>query len=133
MHQLSRHSRTLSQRASVAISCGAVADISNDLEPFDFNQYLTNGSDGVFYINVVGDSMEAEIYQGDLLVVNRNLQAQGGDKVLASVNGSFTVKILCRRPKLRLVAANAEYDSIEISRRDDFQIFGVITHIIRKI
>ncbi len=77
--------------------------------------------------------MEAEIYQGDLLVVNRNLQARSGDKVLASVNGSFTVKIFSQRPKLRLVAANVKYKSIEISRRDDFQIFGVITHIVRKV
>ncbi len=133
MNQLLRHSKNLSRLASVAISCGTASDISNDLELFDFNEYLTNGNDGVFYVRVVGDSMEAEIWNGDLLVVNRNLQARSGDKVLASVNGSFTVKIFSARPKLRLVAANAKYKSIEISRRDDFQIFGVITHIVRKV
>lgn len=133
MKQLLPHSKKLSHLASVAISCGVASDISNDLELFDFNEYLTSGSDGVFYVRVVGDSMEAEIYQGDLLVVNRNLQARSGDKVLASVNGSFTIKIFSTRPKLRLVAANVKYETIEISRRDDFQIFGVITHIVRKV
>ena len=133
MNQLIPHSKKLSHLAGVAISCGAGADISNDLELFDFNEYLTAGSDGVFYVRVVGDSMEAEIYQGDLLVVNRNLQAKSGDKVLASVNGCFTIKIFVERPRLRLVAANTKYKSIEISRRDDFQIFGVITHIVRKV
>ena len=133
MNQLSRHSAKLSQIASVAISCGAASEISNDLELFDCNEYLTNGGDGVFYIRAVGDSMEAEIYDGDLLIVNRNLQARSGDKVLAAINGGFTVKIFFQRPKLRLVAANDKYKSVEISRRDDFQIFGKITHIIRKV
>lgn len=42
-------------------------------------------------IRVVGDSMEAEIRQGDLIVVNTNLQPTAGDVVVACVNGAYTV------------------------------------------
>ena len=55
MNQIAPHSKKLSRIASVAVSCGAASDISNDLELFDFNEYLTNGSDGVFYVRAVGD------------------------------------------------------------------------------
>ncbi len=61
-------------------------------------------------VHAEGDSMEAEIFHGDLLVVNRNLQPQPGDKVVACVGASYTVKIYspCKNG-LRLVASNEKY------------------------
>lgn len=130
---LSPHSEKLSPMASVAVCAGEPAEISNELEQIDFNDYLTNGNDGVYLIRVVGDSMETEIFHGDLLIVNRNLQAKHNDKIVASVNGNFTVKIFRERPTLQLVASNGKYLPKKITKRDDFQIFGVVTHIVRQI
>lgn len=127
-------SKNASRLASVALSCGELAEVSNEIEDFDVNEFLTNGSEGVYFVRVVGDSMETEIYHGDFLIVNRNLQANDGDKIIASINGSFTVKIFssgCNR--LRLVAANEKYTPREITRRDDFEIFGVVTHVIHSL
>ena len=66
---LAPHSKTSARLASVAITAGEPAEISNEFEQFDFNEHLTNGSDGVYFVRVVGDSMETEIFHGDLLVV----------------------------------------------------------------
>lgn len=121
--------------ASVSVPAGEPADIcAGELEKIDLNELITGGSDGVYLIRVVGDSMETEIRNGDLIVVNKNLQAGDGDKVIASVNGSFTVKTFsdCRK-RLRLVASNGKYTPTEITRRDDFQIFGVVTHVIHNL
>jgi DNA polymerase V len=132
---LAPKSKNLARLASVAVVAGEPAEISNEIEPFDFNEHLTNGSEGVYFVRVVGDSMENEIFHGDLLIVNRNLQASDGDKIIASVNGSFTVKIFSssRGNRLRLVASNEKYEPQEITRRDDFEIFGVVTHVIHQL
>lgn len=127
------YSKKLSLIADVAVSAGDLCEI-NELEQIDFNEYLTNGNDDIYLIRVVGDSMEAEIFHGDLLVVNRNLQAKNGDKIIASVNGSFTVKVFSQDPHgLRLVASNGKYKPRKIHRKDNFEIFGVVTHVIRNL
>ncbi len=56
--------------ATVAIPAGEAIEITAELERFDLNEYLTTGCDGVFFTIVSGDSMEAEIFHGDLLIVN---------------------------------------------------------------
>ena len=121
--------------ADAAVSAGEPCEIPDDFEQCDINEYLTNGKDGVYLIRVVGDSMEAEIFHGDQLIVNRNLQAEHGDKIIASVGGSFTVKIFSQSPRegLRLVAKNGKYKPRKILPKDDFEIFGVVTHVIRKL
>lgn len=131
---LAPHSKTFAHLASVAVTAGEPAEISDDIEQFDFNEHLTGGTDGVYFVRVVGDSMETEIFHGDLLIVNRNLQAQDGDKIIASVNGSFTVKIFssCHNG-LRLVASNGKYPARKITAKDDFEIFGVVTHVIHQL
>jgi len=44
-------------------------------------------------MRVAGDSMMgAGIFDGDLLVVDRSIEATSGDIVVAVVNGEFTIK-----------------------------------------
>lgn len=69
--------------ASVSIPAGEPADICTELERIDLNEFITGGGSSVYMIRVVGDSMEAEIRQGDLIVVNTNLQPTSGDVVVA--------------------------------------------------
>lgn len=131
---LAPNSRNLARLASVALSCGELAETSNEIEDFDVNEFLTSGREGVYFVRVVGDSMENEIFHGDMLIVNRNLQAGDGDKIIASVNGNFTVKTFSARcNRLRLVASNEKYKPQEITRRDNFEIFGVVTHVIHQL
>ena len=120
--------------ASASVSCGEPAEICTELERVDLNEYITNGENGVYLIRAVGDSMEAEIRRGDLMIVNRNLQARGGDVVVAYVNGNYTVKIYKpKRNALMLVPKNAKYKSQIITRRDDFEVFGVVTDVLHKL
>lgn len=131
---LTPNSKTHARLASVAVTAGEPAEISGELEQFDFNEHLTGGNDAVYFVRVVGDSMETEIFHGDLLIVNRNLQAKDGDRIIASVNGSYTVKIFSSSQNgLRLVASNGKYPSRNITSKDDFEIFGVVTHVVRQL
>lgn len=47
------------------------------------------------------------------------------------MNGEFTVKVLEREPVVRLVPRNCRYSPIVIHEGDDFEIFGVVTNVIR--
>ena len=128
------HSKERILMATVAVSCGEPREISNELEPLDFNELFTGGYEGVFMVRVIGDSMEAEISQGDILIINRNLQAKIGDKIIAAVNGSYTIKTFePHRNGLRLVASNEKYAPREITDKDNCEVFGVVTHVIRSL
>lgn len=131
---LAAHSENYSLMATVAVPAGEPRDIESELERIDFNEYLTGSADGVYLIRVEGDSMEAEIFHGDLLVVNRNLQPNAGETVVARVGASYTVKIYspCKNG-LRLVAANDKYEPRFVNKREDCEIFGVVTHVIHRL
>ena len=120
--------------ATVAIPAGEAMEITAELERIDFNEYLTAGSDGVFLTRVSGDSMEAEIFHGDLLIINRNLQPNAGDIVVARVGADYTVKIYspCRNG-LQLVASNEKYATRFVNKKEDFAIFGVVTHVVHRL
>ena len=68
----------------------------------------------------------------DLLVVDRSVKEKAGDIVIASLNGEFTVKVLETDP-IRLVPQNHNYQPILIAEADDFEIFGVVTSVVRSI
>jgi len=128
------HSENYCLMATVAVPAGEPSEIESELERIDFNEYLTGGADGVYLIRVDGDSMEAEIFHGDTLVVNRNLQPQPGDRVIARVGASYTVKIFspCKNG-LRLVASNEKYKPRFVNNKEDCEIFGVVTHVLHRL
>ena len=54
--------------------------------------------------------------------------------MIATLNGEFTVKRLVQDEEgIFLVAENPEFDNIPIRVDSDFSIWGVVTHIIRKV
>lgn len=103
-------------------------------QTLDLNQLCIKHPAATFFVRVEGDSMiEAGIYPSDILVVDRSIQAEHGDIVVASLHGEFTVKELALRPTTRLVPRNKAYQPIGISECSDLEIFGVVTSVIRHI
>ena len=81
-----------------------------------------------------GDSMiEAGVYGGDVLVVDRSVDAEHGDIVVAAVGNEFTVKELCTRPSLMLLPRNPAYKPIRPRNGEELNIFGVVTNVIRQM
>jgi DNA polymerase V len=98
----------------------------------DLNRLAVRHPSATYFIKVSGDSMiGAGIGDGDLLVVDRSLNAEHGDIVVASVAGEFTVKELQTRPVLRLLPHNARYQPITFQSEEELQIFGVVTHTLK--
>ncbi|MCT8124702.1 translesion error-prone DNA polymerase V autoproteolytic subunit [Alishewanella sp. BS5-314] len=100
----------------------------------DLNELCIRHPNATFFVRVEGDSMiEAGIYDGDVLVVDRSIDAEHGDIVVAAVGNEFTVKELCTRPSLMLLPRNPAYKPIRPRNGEEFNIFGVVTNVIRQM
>tara|TARA_Y100001978_G_scaffold194528_1_gene201756 strand:- start:467 stop:907 length:441 start_codon:yes stop_codon:yes gene_type:complete len=101
----------------------------------NLHQYLIPDPNNVFFVRANGDSMiGAGIFDQDLLIVDRSKKKPNGKVVIASLNGEFTLKRLVQtRECFELQPENPDYPSIPISVDDDFQIWGVVRHVIHKL
>ena len=101
----------------------------------DLNEHLIEHKDATFFVQTTGDSMTgAGIQEGNLLVVDRALEARHGDIVIAVIDGDLTVKRLeKRRGKIRLMAENPSYAPIEFTEGQELTIWGVVTSVIQRI
>jgi DNA polymerase V len=98
----------------------------------DLNEHLIKHPAATFFVTASGDSMTgAGISSGDMLVVDRSLEATHGKIVIAAINGELTVKRLSLKSgRVQLLPENNQYQPIEITGDEDLVIWGVVTHVI---
>jgi len=103
-------------------------------DKLDLNEHLVAHPNATFYVRVSGESMtQAGIQDGDTLVVDRSLDANANDIVIATVNAEFTVKrLVYRRGKPWLQASNPAYPDIQITEDMEAIIWGVVTSAIHQ-
>jgi DNA polymerase V len=78
--------------------------------------------------------IDAGIYPGDVLVVDRSLRAKHGDIIIASLETEMTVKQLHLNPSpVRLLPRNSAYQPITIEGDMVMEVFGVVTNVIRSL
>lgn len=101
----------------------------------DLNEHLIQHPAATFFVKVKGDSMvNAGIQSGDILIVDRSLEPRDKRIVVAILNGEFTVKrIRKKNNKLYLVSENEAFAAIEITPEMDFEIWGVVIHVIHSV
>lgn len=100
----------------------------------DLNELCIKRPAATYFVRVEGDSMQdAGIFSGDILVVDRSLQAQHGDVVIAQWQGEFTVKELCTQPRLQLMPRNSAYAPLILQEGSELQLFGVVSAVVRQL
>ena len=109
------------------------ADDHTDIE-LDLNEHLIKHPSATFYVYARGNSMiNAGIYDGDLLIVDRSLSPRLKSVIIAVIDGEFTVKRITRiNKKLYLLPDNDSYEPIKITSNMKFEVWGVVTHTIHK-
>ncbi|MCB4796960.1 translesion error-prone DNA polymerase V autoproteolytic subunit [Pseudomonas sp. NP21570] len=87
----------------------------------------------VYLVRVEGPSMiGAGIYNGDVLVVNKALEARSGHIVVAYVDGGMTVKRLQITPAgVWLQPENPDYRAIPVT--ESLHVWGVATHNLHQL
>ena len=98
------------------------------------DKYLIQNPAATFMAYANGSSMlHAGIHHGDILIVDRSLDARDGDIIIAVLYGEFTVKQLSIvNGTFFLIPKNPEYSPVEILDGMDFEIWGVVIYSIRK-
>lgn len=100
----------------------------------DLVSHLVQHPSATFYARAKGDSMvNAGIYDGDLLIVDRSLEPRDGDVLVIAVDGEMTCKRLGRigsRPYL--LAGNDQYRPIPLEGVE-CHVWGVVTHNVHAL
>lgn len=102
----------------------------------DFNKELIQHPSATFYAKVVGLSMiDAGINEGDIIVIDRSLEPQQNDIVVAYINGEFTMKYLDlsqqHKGEVWLRPGNSEFPSFRTTPEDELTIWGVVSKVIK--
>ena len=101
----------------------------------DLNEHLIRNGDATHIFKVKGDSMiDAGIYEGDALLIDRSIEPKHGDIVLAVLNNEFTLKRLFRKGGvIKLVPENQRYPTIVVKPEEEFSVWGVVTYNLHKL
>ena len=105
-------------------------------DTLDFNRDYIRHPEASFYGKVEGMSMkDAGIFDGDRVIINRAVEPHDGSIVVGFLNGEFTMKYLDLSHKgegyIELRPANDEFPVFRITENDEFEIWGVVIHLIR--
>ena len=102
----------------------------------DLNKELIQHPAATFYARAVGDSMYPGIKDGDLLVVDRSLDAFDDCIAVCCLNSEFTIKRIDLSNKdkgfIRLVPDNPKYEPIIVTEDEEFILWGVVRYVIHK-
>lgn len=99
----------------------------------DLNKLLIAHPAATFLVRAAGTSMiEAGIFEDDLLVVDRSIQAFPGAIVVAYYADQFLVKRLVKKSDgLYLVAENKNFPFRPVKVTEDIVIWGVVRSVVR--
>lgn len=106
-----------------------------NVETIDLTAELIKHPNTTFMARVVGDSMiDADIYEGDIIIVDRSLEFKQNDVAVCFINGEFNIKYIEKSPEgeLYLVSANDKYPKIKVEPEDHFTLWGVVTYVIHQ-
>jgi DNA polymerase V len=100
----------------------------------DLAQLLIKHSQATYFLRASGHSMvDAGIFDGDILVVDRAIKPRNTHIVVAVVDGEFTVKVLHQRAgRMKLKAANPTYPDIAPKESQTIEVWGVVTSAIKR-
>ena len=99
------------------------------------DEHLIAHPEATFFVRVAGNSMVGfGIHNGDLLVVDRSLEASDRSIVVAVVDGEFTIKQLCRLPDGVLLRSGGEgHRDIFVTGDQQLEVWGVVTSSIHTV
>jgi DNA polymerase V len=100
----------------------------------DLNAQYIQHPAATFLVTATGESMrDVGIFDGDVLLVDKSLEATDGAIVIAALNGELTVKRLsCQKGRVQLLPANPHFKPIDITEEQEVVIWGVVTLVLHK-
>jgi DNA polymerase V len=116
------------------ISAGFPSPAGDFLETtIDLNKALIKHPATTFCGRVKGDSMkDLGIHNGDLMIIDKSLEAKDGSIAVCYIDGEFTVKkIKKEKDCVWLVPANDKFKPVKVTKDNEFLIWGIVTNVIK--
>jgi DNA polymerase V len=101
----------------------------------DLNEQLIKNKPATFFFRMNGEAMiDAGIFSGDALVVDRSLTNVNGKVVVVVLNGEMLVRRLEKSfNKIRLIPETTKLSPIDVDPFADFSVWGVVTYVIHAL
>jgi len=124
------NTRTLPMLAMRA-ACGfpsPAEDFFREDDRLDLNEKLIANPPATFLVQADcgGSMVDYGIHDGDLLIVDRSINARPGHTVVVLWEGGFTVKKLYIRSKQIILAASAGFAPIIVPEDVELDVWGVV-------
>jgi DNA polymerase V len=117
-----------------ATGFGAAADDYSE-RGIDLNEQLVRNKPATYFFKMKGDAMvNAGIFDGDILVVDRSIKAANGKVIVAILNGELLVRRFHKNfSSSFLIADNDRYKNINLAEFSNFSVWGVVTYTIHQV
>lgn len=115
-----------------ATGFGAAADDYAE-RGIDLNEQLIKNKPATFFMRVNSDAMiDAGIHIGDVVIVDRSLEAKNGKIVIAVVDGELLIrKIEITDTNKLLLSTNKKLGIIDVT--NGLKLWGVVTYVIHNV
>lgn len=113
------------------INGDAKPEIMTVSRSFLSNMFGLSSFVGIDIINVVGDSMEPFIPNGETILLQRTHEARNNQVIIARINDELYVKRLLRDPLgrwVKLISDNQQYPDIDLNQEEmkQLEIIGIV-------
>jgi DNA polymerase V len=105
-------------------------------DDIDLNTHLIKNIPSTFLIRAQGKSMNnVEIYDGDLLVVDRSLDPKKFSTVIVNINEELVVKSFLKEKDQSFLTSGSKKlkDKINLTENHEIFIWGVVTYVIHAL
>ena len=119
-----------------SVSCGFTSPAEDHVEhQLSLDEYLIQHPESTFFVRASGESMvNAGIFDGDLLIVDRSIQASHNHIVLAVIDSEFTIKRLIKSDDhVILRPENPKFSDIVIQPEQEMMVWGVVVHVVHHL
>lgn len=101
----------------------------------DLNAFLISHKEASYFFQVTGNSMSgAGIMDGDIVLVDRAVEAVHGHIVLAVIDGEYTLKRLHHlNDCIELHPDNPAFSPLRLVEGQELEVWGVVTAVVRKM
>ena len=120
-----------------SVKAGFPSPAEDIREKLDLVKLLVRHSASTFFFQVDGVSMvDADMDEGDILIVDRALEPWNGCKAVCFIDGEYTVKKVEIHPGGAILMPcnehNTKFKPIPVGPDNNFLIWGIVTWIIKK-
>lgn len=121
-----------------SVKAGFPSPAEDVREKLDLVKLLVRHSASTFFFQVDGVSMvDADMDEGDILIVDRALDPWSGCKAVCFIDGEYTVKKVEIHDGGALLMPcnekNTKYKPIPVGPDNNFIIWGIVTWVIKKV